>query len=93
MSSAESARRKRRALLILSEGYVVMPCSLCKSKSLQCVMKDGHKNCAECTRRGRTCDGKGVSVAEGLWGVLFPWFMVLILGSGSLGSGEGAFGG
>ncbi|RFN40978.1 hypothetical protein FIE12Z_13010 [Fusarium flagelliforme] len=64
MSSAETARRKRRALLILSEGYVVIPCSYYKSKSAKCVMKEGHKNCSECTRRGRTCDGKGVSVAE-----------------------------
>jgi hypothetical protein len=65
MSSAETARRKARAALIFSEGYVVMPCSFCSVKSLQCVMKEGHKNCSECTRRGRSCDGKGVSLSEG----------------------------
>lgn len=71
MSSAETARRKARAALIFSEGYVVMPCSFCSAKGLQCVMKEGHKNCSECTRRGRSCDGKGVSLSEGMFFVLF----------------------
>ena len=66
MSSAETARCKRRALLILSEGYVVMPCSYCKLKSAKCVMKEGYKNCSECMHCSRTCNSKGVSVAKGL---------------------------
>lgn len=28
-------------------------------------MKEGHSKCAECTRRGRPCDGQGISLVAG----------------------------
>ncbi|KAF5697727.1 hypothetical protein FMUND_15314 [Fusarium mundagurra] len=38
-----------------------MPCIYCAPRGLQCWAKDGHTYCSQCTRRGRKCDGKGVT--------------------------------
>ncbi|KAH7169561.1 hypothetical protein DER46DRAFT_659189 [Fusarium sp. MPI-SDFR-AT-0072] len=64
MSSPETQRRLACAKLIASTGYEIMPCSLCVENYTKCMMKDGWKNCSECTCWGRTCDGKGVTLTE-----------------------------
>ncbi|PNP60895.1 hypothetical protein FNYG_14371 [Fusarium nygamai] len=66
MSSGSTRRRLARATLINLEGYDVMPCSYCSSQRppLQCRMREGNTVCGECTRRGRPCDGNGVSLSE-----------------------------
>ncbi|KAH7163642.1 hypothetical protein DER46DRAFT_604836, partial [Fusarium sp. MPI-SDFR-AT-0072] len=57
-------RRLARAKLIASTGYEIMPCSFCTENYTKCMMKEGWKNCSECTCRGRSCDGKGVTLSE-----------------------------
>ncbi|KAM0367381.1 hypothetical protein ACHAPY_011726 [Fusarium culmorum] len=39
-----------------------MPCSYCAPRNLKCWAKEGHSKCAQCTRCGRSCDGKGVTL-------------------------------
>jgi hypothetical protein len=78
MSSPETQRRLARAKLIASTGYEIMPCSLCVENHTKCMMKDGWKNCSECTRRGRTCDGKGVTLTEG-WFARSPLCGILLI--------------
>ncbi|RKK07028.1 hypothetical protein BFJ65_g7214 [Fusarium oxysporum f. sp. cepae] len=63
-SSLQTQRRLARAKLIASTGYEIMPCSFCTENHTKCMMKEGWKNCSECTRRGRSCDGKGVTLTE-----------------------------
>ena len=66
MLSTETTHCKRRALLILSKGYVIIPCSYCKSKSAKYIIKEGHKNYSEYTYHRCTCNNKGVSITKGL---------------------------
>ncbi|KAI0388215.1 hypothetical protein F5Y17DRAFT_453661 [Xylariaceae sp. FL0594] len=40
-----------------------MPCSYCSSRQLSCLMVEDVSRCQECVRRGRSCDGSGVSLA------------------------------
>ncbi|SPJ92831.1 uncharacterized protein FTOL_13796 [Fusarium torulosum] len=42
-----------------------MLCGYCGPRNLKCWAKEGHKKCAQCTRRGRPCDGKGVTLLKG----------------------------
>lgn len=71
--SSSAARRHRLFELIEETGFEVMPCSHCSQKHLRCKMLEGVSRCSECVRRGRACDGSGVSVSSGacLW-VLLP---------------------
>ena len=41
---------------------MVVPCSFCEPLSLPCKMAEGVSRCSECVRRGRSCDGSGVTV-------------------------------
>ena len=56
----DNAKRKQNRLAqynsILTNGSVSDdPCEYCFSRGSDCVMASGHRNCAECTRRGRKC--------------------------------------
>ncbi|TPX15098.1 uncharacterized protein E0L32_012439, partial [Thyridium curvatum] len=62
--SDSSEKRKTLARVIEDHGREVMPCSWCFDHSLPCQMMEGTKRCAECTRRGRSCDGTGVPVGS-----------------------------
>ncbi|KAF4457149.1 hypothetical protein FALBO_15260 [Fusarium albosuccineum] len=65
MSDSKATRnRKAQAILIETTGHLIMPCGYCEPRKLRCWAKEGHKNCAQCTRRGRKCDGKGVTLVE-----------------------------
>lgn len=57
--------RKAAVLVIETIGFLVMPCSYCEANKLPCKMASGYERCKECTRRGRTCDGNGISLADG----------------------------
>jgi hypothetical protein len=60
-SKSKSEQRARLAASIDLVGLVVeMPCSWCFEKKLDCKMMEGVTRCAECVRRGRSCDGLGV---------------------------------
>lgn len=66
-SVPKSSTDYRKAAIIVIEtiGVLVMPCSFCDSRGLPCKMATGYNKCLECTRRGRTCDGNGISLAAG----------------------------
>lgn len=66
-SVPKSSTDYRKAAIIVIEtiGVLVMPCSFCDSRNLPCKMAPGYNKCLECTRRGRTCDGNGISLAAG----------------------------
>lgn len=63
--SKKTEQRNVLYALIEETGFEVMPCSFCEAKSLSCKMIDGVSRCSECVRRGRSCDGTGVSVSTG----------------------------
>jgi hypothetical protein len=58
--------RKAAFVVIDTIGVLVMPCSFCEQKGFPCKMATGYNKCKECTRRGRTCDGNGISLAAGV---------------------------
>jgi hypothetical protein len=57
--------RKAALVVIDTIGVLVMPCSFCDTRGLSCKMAPGYQKCLECTRRGQTCDGNGISLAAG----------------------------
>lgn len=64
---AKSTRNRKAAVLVIETiGVIVMPCSFCESRGLSCKMARGYQKCKECTRRGRSCDGNGISLAAGM---------------------------
>jgi hypothetical protein len=68
MSESKATRnRKAQAILIENTGFLIMPCSYYAPRNLKYWAKEGHKKCAQCTCRGRSCDGKGVTLLEGLF--------------------------
>lgn len=76
-ATSKSAKSRIAASLVIDTiGVVVMPCSRCESLGISCKMAKGRDKCAECTRRGRPCDGNGISLAAGEWfsGSLFFFF-------------------
>ncbi|WXC47980.1 hypothetical protein QX201_007695 [Fusarium graminearum] len=60
--SKATRNRKARAKVIEEEGYSVMPCNYCSKHKVKCWAKEGYDKCAQCTRRGRPCDGKGMTL-------------------------------
>ena len=61
--SKKTQQRIALAQLIDVQGEEVMPCSFCSSKGWKCQMMVGVSRCKECVRRGRSCDGTGVSIS------------------------------
>lgn len=61
--ASSTDRRNAQVLLIDTFGFETMPCSFCTKRGTRCMMVSGVSRCRECTRRGRSCDGSGVSVA------------------------------
>ena len=56
--SRKSLERSALAESIDLLGTVVdMPCSFCFKRHLDCRMSEGVSRCAECVKRGRSCDG------------------------------------
>jgi hypothetical protein len=56
--SNKTAQRLRLARLVSEHGVLSeMPCSLCFERGVPCKAMDGVSRCAECVRRGRSCDG------------------------------------
>jgi hypothetical protein len=53
-------------------GFDVMPYSFCKGKGFWCKMIERSSYCAECTRRGRSCDALGTAIAYCI--LVFPIF-------------------
>jgi hypothetical protein len=65
----DNKTRKQNRLIqyqsILTNGSVSeSPCEHCFSRGVDCVMDSKHRNCAECTRRGRKCAKKFHSESE-----------------------------
>ncbi|KAH7232456.1 hypothetical protein B0J15DRAFT_409240 [Fusarium solani] len=58
--SSQTLNRQDRAVAIDQFGFLVMPCSRCSSRGVQCKMMEGAKKCGLCTRLGRPCDVSGV---------------------------------
>jgi hypothetical protein len=57
-SSKKSQQRKELAAAILSFGsFADMPCTWCFRSGKTCLMSEDSSRCAECVRRGRSCDG------------------------------------
>lgn len=65
LKTSSSDRRNAQVLLIDTLGFETMPCSFCQQRGMRCMMVTGVSRCRECTRRGRSCDGSGISVAAG----------------------------
>lgn len=66
-SLAKSTQNRKAAVLVIETiGFLVMPCSFCESRGLPCKMAKGYQKCKECTRRGRSCDGNGISLVAGM---------------------------
>jgi hypothetical protein len=66
--SKKSSQRLRLSALIASSGHILdMPCSSCFEKGVPCQMMEGVTRCAECVRRGRSCDGLGVPFNASGW--------------------------
>ena len=59
--SPQTVNRQVRAIAIDQFGFLVMPCSRCSSRGVQCKMMNGAKKCGLCTRLGRPCEVSGVS--------------------------------
>ncbi|KAF4456500.1 hypothetical protein F53441_1384 [Fusarium austroafricanum] len=65
MSESKATRnRQAQAILIENTGFLIMLCGYYEPRGLKCWAKEGHSKCAQCTRRGRKCDGKGISILE-----------------------------
>jgi hypothetical protein len=62
--SRKSIQRDNLYRLIVATGFDVMPCSFCSSRHLKCRMTEEHSRCAECVRRGRSCDAAGVPLVS-----------------------------
>ncbi|KAI1869361.1 uncharacterized protein JN550_005991 [Neoarthrinium moseri] len=67
----EKSSRSKKTLYRLSLadriercGVDVMPCSFCEKRNLRCRMMEGVSRCKECCRRGRSCDGSGVTLSS-----------------------------
>ena len=60
--SPKTEQRIALAALIDRIGFEAMPCSSCSRHGWKCIMAEGRPRCKECVRRGRSCDGSGVSV-------------------------------
>lgn len=58
--SSQTLNRQDRAVAIDQFGFLVMPCSRCSFRGVQCKMMEGAKKCGLCTRLGRPCDVSGV---------------------------------
>ncbi|KAJ4175730.1 hypothetical protein NW767_015685 [Fusarium falciforme] len=58
--SSQTLNRQDRAVAIDQFGFLVMPCSRCSFRGVQCKMMKGAKKCGLCTRLGRPCDVSGV---------------------------------
>jgi len=62
--SRSHERRVALAAAIESQGGLAeMPCTFCFRQNRPCRMAEGSSRCAECTRRGRVCDGKFVGAS------------------------------
>ncbi|KAK8024209.1 hypothetical protein PG993_003996 [Apiospora rasikravindrae] len=63
-SKSKKTEQRHNLVALLDEfGFEVMPCSLCAEKGWRCTMMEGVSRCKECVRRGRSCDGSGLSVS------------------------------
>ena len=71
--SRKTEQRQALALLIDETGFEAMPCSSCRERGWSCKMTEGHSRCAACVRRGRSCDGTGLSLNSGV----LPFFLFL----------------
>ena len=68
MPRSSKERREDLFLLIKEFGYVAwMPCTFCERHGWgdRCKVMDGYNRCAECTRRGRSCDVSGTPQSAG----------------------------
>ncbi|KAK0702447.1 hypothetical protein B0T21DRAFT_431997 [Apiosordaria backusii] len=62
--SSSARYRASLARNITENGFVVMPCSYCTSQGLTCRMLPQSSRCDNCVRRGRSCAGLNLSVAQ-----------------------------
>ena len=59
--SRKTEERLALASFIEKNGVDSMPCSSCFRANLPCRFATGSSRCAECTRKGRSCDGSSVA--------------------------------
>jgi hypothetical protein len=54
------------AARILETGFEMFPCSNCERWKTKCVLSDNESSgrCAECVRRGKKCDVKGIPIGD-----------------------------
>ena len=58
---SKTDQRLRFFAFIDEFGVKTMPCSMCEKKGWKCKMVAGIDRYSECVRRGRSCNGSGVS--------------------------------
>jgi hypothetical protein len=77
--SRKSIERDSAAAFIALNGEISdMPCTYCHKNGKACKFAQGRKDCGECVRRGRSCDGVFVGRSREYFdsSVFLSWLML-----------------